>query len=221
MLHKYSLWRTLRITAWVARFVRNTRSPTLQRKRGLLTTEELNVQRRFWEKRAQQEGLQSEQFEKDRLQLNLQQSDQQLLECRGRIQGVYPLYLPDTAVYTKKFVQEAHEATLHGGLGLTMAKVREKHWVPRLRRLAKRIIKSCPGCPRPQLLPFHPPDYCHETEPKDHVPFKLWACIMPGRSGSKPQTNEKGKCTLSYTLAVYQEPYTLTWPGAWEQANSY
>ena len=80
VLHKHSLWRTLRITAWVARFVRITRSPTLQRKRAPLTTEELNAQRRFWEKRAQQEGLQSEQFEKDRLQLNLQQSDQQLLE---------------------------------------------------------------------------------------------------------------------------------------------
>ena len=117
VLHKYSLWRTLRITAWEARFVRDTRSPSLQRKRGPLTREDLNVQRRFWEKRAEQEGLQSEQFEKDRLQLILHLSDQQLLECRGQIQGACPLYLPDTAVYTKTFVQEAHEATLHGGLG--------------------------------------------------------------------------------------------------------
>ena len=45
----------------------------------------------------------------------------------------YPVYLPDSEMYTEKFVQHAHEATLHGGVSLTMAKVRETHWVPRLR----------------------------------------------------------------------------------------
>ena len=201
MLHKYSLWRTLHITVWVARFVRNTRSPTLQRKRGPLTTEELNVQRRFWEKRAQQEGLQSEQFEKDRLQLNLQQSDQQLLECRGRIQGLYPLYLPDTAVYTKKFVQEAHEATLYGGLRLTMAKVREKRWVPRLRRLAKRIIKSCLGCKRFQTsaLAVPPSGLLPRHRTKGSCPFQVVGVDYAGPIGSKPQTNEKGKCKARST----------------------
>ena len=87
--------------------------------------------------------MKSKNYENDRLQLNLQLNDQQLLECRGRIQGIYPVYLPDTAVYTEKFVEEAHESTLHGGTQLTMAKVRERHWVPRLRRLVKRIVKKC------------------------------------------------------------------------------
>ena len=55
---------------------------------------------------------------------------------------VYAVYLPDTTVYTEKFVEEAHESTLLGGTQLTTTKVRERHWVPRLRRLAKRIIKK-------------------------------------------------------------------------------
>ena len=88
-----------------------------------LTTEELNNQRRLWKKRAQLEGAKSVNYERDSLQLNLQLNDENLLECRVRIQGVYPVYLPDTAVYTEKFVEEPHESTLHGGTQLTMAKV--------------------------------------------------------------------------------------------------
>ena len=63
-----------------------------------------------------------------------------MLECRGRIQGEYPIFLPDSALYTFKLVQRAHVTTLHGGVGLTMAKVREVQWVPRLRQLTKRDL---------------------------------------------------------------------------------
>ena len=70
------------------------------------------------------------------------------MECRGRVQGDYPIYLPDSEFYTKKLVQYAHEVTLHGGVGLTMAKVREEYWTPRLRRLCKQVIKGCVGCRR-------------------------------------------------------------------------
>ena len=45
-------------------------------------------------------------------------------------------------MYSEKFVQETHEATLHGGVGLLMTKVREQHWIPRLRRLVKRVVKK-------------------------------------------------------------------------------
>jgi len=96
------------------------RNQSSERQRGPLTSEELKVQRRFWERRAQQEGMKSEKFEEARRQLNL-------LECRGRIQGVYPVYLPEIAVYTEKFIQEVRESTLKGGAGMTMAKVREQH----------------------------------------------------------------------------------------------
>ena len=59
-------------------------------------------------------------------------------------------------------MQLAHLATL--GVSLTMAKVREQHWIPRLRRLVKKLIKQCYGCkgfqaidvaaPPPGLLPL-------------------------------------------------------------------
>ena len=64
----------------------------------------------------------------DRLRLNLQQNEDEVLEYRGRIQGHYPLYIPDKSVYGEKLVEYAHKITLHGGVGLTMTKIRE-HWI--------------------------------------------------------------------------------------------
>ena len=77
-----------------------------------------------------------------RLQLNLLERPDGLLECRGRIQGDYPIYLPDTQPYTEKLVLMSRLVTLHGGVVLMMTKVREGHWVPRLRRLAKKDNKE-------------------------------------------------------------------------------
>ena len=48
-------------------------------------------------------------------------------------------------VFTEKLVRQAHLRTLHGGLFLTMAEVREKYWIPRLRKLTKKVVKSCWG----------------------------------------------------------------------------
>ena len=210
VLNKHDLWRVLRICGWVARFTRNTRSPPLERKTGPLTTEELNIQRRFWEKRAQQEGMKSANYEQDRLQLNLQLNDQQLFECRGRVQGLYPVYLPDTAVYTEKFVEEAHESTLHGGTQLTMAKVREQHWVPRLRRLVKRIVKGCPGCKRFQAtaLAAPPPGLLPRDRTEGSYPFQVVGVDYAGPIKFKATNKREGKAYLilyacSLTRALY------------------
>ncbi|CAB3977193.1 Hypothetical predicted protein [Paramuricea clavata] len=117
----------------------------------------LKHKRNFGEEKAQRQGKASEKYDADRMQLNLQRNQSGLLECRGRFQGHYPIYLPDTEIYTEKFVQQAHEDTLHGEVGLTMAKVRENHWVPRLRQLAKRLIKKCPSCKRFQITALASP----------------------------------------------------------------
>ena len=42
-------------------------------------------------------------------------------------------------------MEDAHRRTLHGGVGLTMSRIRERYWVPRLRSLSKRVIKRCHG----------------------------------------------------------------------------
>ena len=71
-----------------------------------------------------------------------------ILECRGRIQGHCPIYLPADSEFTKKLVQRYHVETLHGGVLLMMAAVREIYWVPTLRRLVKAVRAKCYGCKR-------------------------------------------------------------------------
>ena len=112
----------------------------------------------LWVKRAQESVEGTEELEKDRMQLNLQPNDEGVLECR--VQGQYPIYLPDSHEFTAKIVSEAHLKTMHGGIGATMMQVRESYWVPRLRRLARKVLKSCNGCYRFQAKAFAapPPD---------------------------------------------------------------
>ena len=63
---------------------------------------------------------------------------------------------PDDYPFTSKLVHQAHLGTLHGGVGLTMAKVREQCWVPRLRRLVKKVRGKCCGCKRFRTKAFQP-----------------------------------------------------------------
>ncbi|XP_020909539.1 uncharacterized protein LOC110247453 [Exaiptasia diaphana] len=127
LLSKFTLWRTLRIGAWIARFLYNAKQKPKQRKEGPLTTEEIEMQKSFWVKRVQQQHASVDKFKEDEQRLNLKPNNEGVLVCCGRIQGEYPTYLPDTSLYAEKIIEEAHKITLHGGVGLTMAKVREKY----------------------------------------------------------------------------------------------
>ena len=77
-----------------------------------------------------------------------------VLECLGRIQGKFPAYLPADALFTRKLAQPIHVETLHGGVTLTMAAVREEHWIPKLRKLVKSARSACWSCKRFQASPL-------------------------------------------------------------------
>ena len=89
--------------------------------------------------------------------LNLQRITNDMYECRGRIQGDFPIYIPNDSLLAEKIVQEAHIRTIHGGLGLTMGEVRKYYWVPKLRGLAKKIRSNCFVCKRFQITAFANP----------------------------------------------------------------
>ena len=74
-----------------------------------------------------------------------------------RIRENYPIYLPRDAEFTEKLVQRIHCETLYGGIGLTMAAVRERYWVSRLHSLVKLVRKKSWGCKRFQQRAFTPP----------------------------------------------------------------
>ena len=161
-------------------------------------------------KRVQARATADGRYQEDVLQLNLQPNRDGVLECRGRIQGHYPIFLPDGQRYTKKLVAQAHLATLHGGVRSTMAKVREYYWVPRLRRLTKKIVKSCHGCRRfrAQAYTCPPPGNLPKDQTEDQTPFQVIGVDSAGplRYRMKPKTEGKAYVLLyacSLTRAMY------------------
>ena len=112
-------------------------------------------------------------FSKDQLRLNLQKNEDGLFECRGRIQGEYPIYVPGDHVLARKLAEEVHLKTLHGGVGMTMAGIREKCWIPKLRRLAKQVIRSCHGCKKFQAVANPPPGNLPQDRTEGNIPFQV------------------------------------------------
>ena len=142
---------------------------------GPLCTQEISAQELFWIKRSQHQGTNDAKFPDDKEQLNLKPNVEGVLECRGRIQGDYPVYLPDTAPYTVKVVRHAHVVTLHGGAALTMANVRERFWVLRLRKLVNTILKNSWGCKRFTAIPAQspPPGLLPRERTEGNTPFNV------------------------------------------------
>lgn len=127
------------------RFARNSlRSRGTPRILGPLTTEETTSQLLFLEKQAQK----SPDSERDHVALSLHPNQDGILEFRGRIQGEFHVYILETSMLVFRLVEEAHQETLHGGVGLTIAKVRTRYWIPNLRKLMKKVRRNCHGCKR-------------------------------------------------------------------------
>ena len=59
--------------------------------------------------------------------MNLKISREGIYECHDRIQGNYPVFIPNKSVLAEKLVEEGHLQTIHGGGILTMAKIRDQY----------------------------------------------------------------------------------------------
>ena len=157
LIERFRLRKVLRIGAWIQRFLHNCRNRLDVREYGPLKTTEIEKQTVWWVKRVQREAVRSDEVENLKLSLNLQQNDVGVLECRGRIAGEYPKFRPEHSTFTRKVVEQSHLTTLHGGVASTMARVRERYWVPKLRRTVKQVRSDCYGCLRFRSQAFQKP----------------------------------------------------------------
>ena len=114
LMDRYPLTKALRIQELVGWFIHNCQAQPRNQQSCPITTDEVQTQELWWIKQVQQSAQQQPCFQTDKLQLNLQLDDQQVLECRGRIMGEYPVYLPDYHVFTQKLVFQAYFAILQG-----------------------------------------------------------------------------------------------------------
>ena len=211
LLNKHDFWKTIRITARMSRLASNAKS-SRSKVVGPLTTEETNRQTKVWVKRVQQRNEETETFKEDRQKLNLQKNDEGIYVCKGRIQGHYPVYLPDNELFSEKIVAHAHKLSCHGGVGMTMAKYREKYWTPRLRSIVKRVTKNCNTCRRFRAVAVaNPPT---GNLPKDrtegNAAFQVVGVDYTGPLKYQTRAKREGKAYVilyacSLTRAVYLE----------------
>jgi hypothetical protein len=210
LLGKYKLWKVLRVGAWINRFILNCKAKRRDRDFGPLRASEIKIVKKWWIKRVQDDGKAHPNFANESLELNLQENNEQVLECRGRIQGSYPIYLPDNHTFTEKLVEDSHLQTLHGGVPLTMTHVRSVYWIPRLRRLAKRIRKSCFGCKRAQAKAYSvpPPGILPTTRTQGENAFEVIGVDFAGPIKYRtPRKTFKKSYVILYTCSLTRGIY--------------
>ena len=174
-----------------------------------MKTEEIDEQIGVWVKRAQAAYLKTEQFEEDKLRLNLQKNSREVYECRGRIQGNYPIYLPPNSILSEKMVMAAHRRTLHGGDGVTVAVIRSRYWIPRLRQLAKLMIKDVMGVNdfKLSLMLTLQLEICQRTEQKEVCLFKSLGWILQDQLHTEQKVTKMERHISFCSHVVLQEQF--------------
>ncbi|XP_062419395.1 uncharacterized protein LOC134132166 [Pungitius pungitius] len=225
-LERYGRLKTvLRITAWVKRFVTNTRS--CQRVQGELTSEELIAAEMYWVKATQERCFSSE-ISQLKSKLNVKRDskikdlkpfldENGLLSVGGRLQHSdfsfreqHPWVLPTNHKYSELLVHSCHEKVMHSGVRDTLIQLREHYWILRGRQLVKRIVSSCYIC---RKLKVKAAKQITAPLPRDRVtespPFEVTGVDFAGplyvRSKGQPVKAYITLFTCAVTRAVHLE----------------
>ena len=138
-------WSSLRITSWIFRFCHNALKKVRQEKliTGPITTEELKNARTLWILRAQK-GV--DPTADDVESPGLKKDDQGIYRCYGQVADEYPIFIPKDNDILERLIEHHHLKCLHGGISMTLSKIREDFWIPILRRKVKKLIRKCNIC---------------------------------------------------------------------------
>ena len=83
------------------------------------------------------------------------------------------MYIPRKHIVSEKVAEDAHVQTVHGDVGLTMSKIREKYWIPKLRQLSKQTnVAMAANVFNLGHLPSHQQGICPKNALKEKHPFK-------------------------------------------------
>ncbi|GFT60450.1 integrase_H2C2 domain-containing protein [Trichonephila clavipes] len=138
-----------REVAWMLRFIHNV--PNATKLKGSLGYEEF--------KRAEVlvfKSLQSNAFQDERLLAKMQvfRDEDGLLRIRTKLADSYekenfkfPFLLPANDVVVK-LIRVEHVKAMHAGSSILRARLREKFWIIRAKRLVKQVLSECVICKR-------------------------------------------------------------------------
>uniref|UniRef100_A0A7I4Y6G6 Integrase catalytic domain-containing protein n=1 Tax=Haemonchus contortus TaxID=6289 RepID=A0A7I4Y6G6_HAECO len=102
----------------------------------------------------------SEQLRRSLKNFNLQPDQYGILRCRERLDNAsipesakHPMFVAPKTTLAFSIIKDAH-LPLHLGISHTMATVRRKFWIPKLRQQVQRLTTKCVPCQRMNALPF-------------------------------------------------------------------
>lgn len=216
-LSSYSrIMRPLRVTAWMFRFIKNSRNKQ-ERAGGPLTAEELEQAENYWIVKAQEAyraemgtagGTRSTNSETALLKPFVDADGR--VRVGGRLQNAqtdvtvrHPLLLPPSHPLTELIVNDAHRRTMHGGVQDTLNEVRERYWVPRVRQLARKVINRCNACRRARLRPASAPTApLPEERVNRAAPFEVVGIDFAGPLLVKASPSDQKAYIALFTCAV-------------------
>ena len=171
-----------------------------------LTIEETSKQIQFWMKRVQ--SRREETVQEGPTAAELQTKRLGIYQCRGRIQGDYPTYLPENEVFTEKQVLNARMLIHHGGVLGTTAEETQQAGHQALSRLQFLQQETYQGLGWKALHPSK---------------LLVWNTLVP--SNTKPRHRLKKRHVSSYMPSL--EPIALPegcissyCPICWQRSSS-
>lgn len=137
------------IFLWVPAYIKHsmTTGNGIQKRKGLLTTEEITDAETYWIRLIQQSIITPTETEQKK-------DKKRIWKCIGRVQGYHSILLPRTHKLVLVIIKNYHDKTLHGGVSSTMSSLCENVWIPKLRVMVKRSIYECNWCQRCRLKPL-------------------------------------------------------------------
>ena len=158
--HRFSMLnRHIRVIGYCKRFISNCRNPKANRKSTILSTQDLEqaliscvkiVQQIPYAQEMRNLMEQQEISGSTSLKTLLPFIDKEgLLRVGGRLlkstlpyQTMQQMILPSNHHFTKFLVSAEHIRLHHAGPQLLIASLREKYWIPRIRKLVKTFISA-------------------------------------------------------------------------------
>ena len=153
-----SLDKLLGFTAYVLRFIRNTKQST-SKSTGPLSVQELHKAKLAWIRNCQQQVFSKEHHNitskgSNRLllvrQLRLFLDNSQFIRCGGRIHNApvselmkFPYLLPKNHPFTTFIIRDCHIKQGHAGTNSTITAIRQTYWILAVRQYVRKVIRQC------------------------------------------------------------------------------
>ena len=204
MSQRFKYQDILRITAWILRFKGNCRKEGCT---GPLQTAEIKRSESTLIKLAQN-SLEQEDL------VHAVTQDDGIRRIRSRVQGHLLIPLPHST-FLQRMIEHQHHQTLHGGVSATMAAVRERFVIKRLRTAVKSLLHRCNTCKRHRVKRIGSPPESDLPQFRTEFtrPFEATGVDFAGPFRVKSSSQDKGEeakayvalFTCSTTRAVHLE----------------